>query len=97
MLNSKERSALRALATDIEPMTQIGKGGVSENLLKLLSDYLDAHELAKISVLRNSDQTAKELVNALAAALSAEPVCAIGSKVVLYRKSEKDGVKHLEF
>ena len=43
MLNSKQRASLRALANDLEPIFQIGKGGISDNLIQMISDALDAH------------------------------------------------------
>ena len=57
-MNTKERSRLRSIAQTIEPIGQIGKGGVSENMLKGLSDALDARELIKLTVLKNSDDEA---------------------------------------
>ena len=51
-ITSKQRSKLRSLASNLQPVTQIGKGGVTDNLLKTLSDALEAHELIK--TLRNS-------------------------------------------
>ena len=45
MFTSKERSNLRSMAQTIQPITQVGKGGISENLIKSLSDALEAREL----------------------------------------------------
>ena len=95
-MNTKERSKLRSIAQTIEPIGQIGKGGVSENMLKGLSDALDARELIKLTVLKNSDDEARFLVDDIAAELNAEVVCTIGHKIVLYRRSDKN-IKHIEF
>lgn len=95
-MNTKERSKLRSIAQTIEPIGQIGKGGVSENMLKGLSDALDARELIKITVLKNSDDEARFLADDIAAELNAEVVCTIGHKIVLYRRSDKN-IKHIEF
>lgn len=89
MLTSNQRSKLRAQASAIEPIFQIGKGGVSEAMIQDLSRALDARELIKITVLKNSDLDPKETVNQLAELLFAEPVGAVGSKIVLYRYSKK--------
>ena len=69
---------------------------MSENVLKELNNLLDNKELIKVTVLQNSDVSAKQMINELALSLKAEPVAAIGNKMVLYRYSNKDGVKHLE-
>ena len=95
-MNTKERSKLRSIAQTIEPIGQIGKGGVSENMLKGLSDALDARELIKLTVLKNSDDEARFLAEDIAAELNAEVVCTIGHKIVLYRRSDKN-IKHIEF
>ena len=88
MITSKQRAYLRSLATSYSAIMQIGKGGVTENLLKTLSDALEARELIKLHVLENSGEDPKEMLSALAEALEAEPVAATGRKIVLYRRSE---------
>ncbi|MBQ8725616.1 MAG: ribosome assembly RNA-binding protein YhbY [Clostridia bacterium] len=97
MFTSKQRSNLRSLAQTIEPIGQVGKGGISDNMITSFSQALDSRELIKITVLNNSDEEARFVADDLAAALNAEVVCTIGHKVVLYRKSDKKGVKHIEF
>ena len=81
----------------LEPVFQIGKNGVSDVMIGELDAVLEARELIKISVLKNCDFTAKELINDLAAGLHAEPVSCVGSKIVLYRFSQRKDVKHIEF
>ena len=89
-MTSKERSNLRSLASAAEPIGQVGKNGVSENMIKSFSDALDARELIKVSVLENSEKSARETGEELAAALGAEFVAAIGKKVIMYRRSKRD-------
>ena len=89
MITSKQRAYLRAMATELTPIMQIGKGGVTENMLKTFSDALEARELIKLHVLENSGEAPKEMLEALAEALEAEPVAAVGRKIVLYRASQK--------
>lgn len=88
MLNSKQRAALRSMAAHIQPIMQIGKGGISENLVKTVSDALEARELIKLSVLENCDYTPRDMAEELAQATDADVVAVIGRKVVLYRESE---------
>ncbi len=97
MFTTKQRSKLRSIAQTIEPIGQIGKGGISENVIKTFSEALDARELIKITVLNNTDDDAKALSVELAESLNAEVVCVIGHKIVLYRYSNKKGVKHVEY
>ena len=58
-MTSKQRAYLRGLANSIDPIFQIGKSGLSENLLKQLDDALEARELIKINVLENSGEDVK--------------------------------------
>jgi RNA-binding protein len=88
MLTGKQRAQLRALANDLEPIFQVGKGGISEEMCKQLSNALEARELIKLTVLENSGYTAREACDELAAVLGAEQVSVTGRKFVLYRASE---------
>lgn len=97
MFTSKQRSVLRSMAQTIEPIGQIGKGGITDNVKKSYADALEARELIKISVLNNVDDDINELAQELADSISAEVVCVIGHKIVLYKKSSKKGVKHIEY
>ena len=96
-MTSKQRANLRGMASTIEPIFQIGKGGVSDALLEGLDAALEKRALIKITVLRNCDKKAKELIGEIAEQLSAEPVTAVGSKIVLYRRSKNDKIQHIEF
>ena len=97
MFTSKQRSNLRSLAQDIEPIGQIGKGGLSDNMIASFSDALEKRELIKITVLNNAEDDAKGVSEELAKKLRAEFECTIGHKIVLYRFSHKEGVKHVEY
>ena len=89
MLNSKQRAYLRAMANSESAIMQIGKGGISENLAKTVSDALEARELIKLSVLENCEYTPRETADAIAEAVGADVVGVIGRKIILYRESEK--------
>lgn len=95
MLTSKQRSKLKALASNITPIGQVGKEGIGENMLASFSDCLEKRELIKINILENADGDPKELGRLLAEKLSAECVIVIGRKAVLYRKSSRKDVDHI--
>lgn len=96
-MNGKQRAALRSMASTLDPIFQIGKSNIGENQIQGIDDALEKRELIKISVLRSSEMEANEALAYLADALKATPVCAIGNKIVLYRRSKSDKVKHIEF
>ena len=88
MITSKQRAYLRGLANTIDPIFQIGKGGINENLIKQLDDALEARELIKLHVLETAFMDSRETLSELAEILGAEPVQANGSKIDLYRESQ---------
>ena len=97
MLNSKQRSALRGLASVIEPITQMGKAGINDAFLEGIEKAIEKRELIKFTVLETAPYLAKEAGIEVANAIGAEFVCATGRKVVLYRRSKSDKVVHIEF
>lgn len=93
MITSKQRSYLRSLAHNIDPIFQIGKLGIEENFIKQVDAALEARELIKIKVLNNSEFTAREACDILCDELRCQGIQVIGSKLVLYRKSQKKATK----
>lgn len=87
MITSKQRAYLRGLANGIPAIMQIGKGGIGENLIKTVSDALEARELIKLTVLENSMETPRDVAESLAEATGADVVGVVGKKIILYRES----------
>ena len=89
-MTSKDRAYLRSLATNIEPIFQIGKAGLSNNLIKQVDDALEARELIKITVLETANESAKALSVTLADSTNSIVVQVMGRKITLYRKRAKE-------
>ncbi len=89
MLTSKQRVYLRGLGQSCPAIMQVGKGGITENLLKTVSDALEARELVKLSVLDNCGEDPRAILDALCSALGADGVSCVGKKIVLYRESKE--------
>lgn len=87
-LTSKQRSQLRSLAQSEDTIIMVGKAGITDNLVRQVSDALEARELIKGKVLENSLLTAREACDELARLCGAEGVQTIGSKFVLYKRNE---------
>ena len=87
-MKSGARAKLRSMAADMPTIMQIGKGGLTDNLILTVSDALEARELIKLSVLENCDYTTRDIAEEIAEATGADVVAVIGRKVVLYRESE---------
>ncbi|MEI6603551.1 MAG: ribosome assembly RNA-binding protein YhbY [Clostridia bacterium] len=88
-MNSKQRAYLRGMANDLQPIFQVGKGGITENMTKQIGEALEARELIKVTVLKTALVDTKSVAQEVAAAVDAEVVQVIGSKCVLYRESKE--------
>ena len=97
MLTSKQRSKLRSIASNLEPITQVGKLGVNDSFIDGLDKAIEKRELVKITVLENSGLDVKEVGFEIAEKLGAEFVCATGRKLVFYRRSSNPKIEHIEF
>lgn len=95
MLSKEEKKKLSGLASTIDTKYQIGKNGINDNVLMLFDKALEAHELIKISVLKNCDIETSALAIECSTKLNAEVVNIIGRVIILYRKSKNKDFKHL--
>ncbi len=89
-MTSKQRAGLRSLANTLEPVFQIGKGGINENLVEQVDECLEKRELIKITLLQSCELDARTACGQLAEAVDAEPVQCIGRRFVLYRASREN-------
>jgi RNA-binding protein len=89
MITSKQRSFLRSLSNNLDPIFQVGKGGIEETFLRQLDEALEARELIKIKILSNSGYETREASDIICNAIGCEGIQAIGNKIVLYKRSEK--------
>ena len=89
MITPKQRAQLRSLAANLPEITQVGKGGISENLIASVDESLETKELIKIKVLENSGLTSLDVGQEVADGTGAELVAAIGRTFILYRQSQK--------
>ncbi|GGI43604.1 RNA-binding protein [Paenibacillus marchantiophytorum] len=87
MLSGKQKRYLRSMAHHVDPIFQVGKGGVNEHLIRHIQEALEVRELIKITVLNNSGEDRDEVGTELAEKSGAELVQVIGKMVVLYKES----------
>lgn len=89
-MTSKQRAYLRGLANTMDPIFQIGKTGLSDNLVKQLSDALEARELIKITVLETAPDTAKNFSLEIADQTNSTVIQVIGNKITLFRQKKEN-------
>ena len=87
MLSGKQKRYLRGLASCDKTIFQIGKDAQSDNLIEQVDHAIEARELVKISVLKNSPVDIEETAFDLARLTDSELVQIIGRTIVLYRPS----------
>lgn len=90
MLTGKQKRLLRSKAHHLNPIFQVGKGGVNENMIKQISEALEARELIKISVLQNCEEDRDDVAGAVSKGAHAELVQVIGNIIVLYKESTEN-------
>ena len=87
MITPQQRAELRKTAQSIEPVMQVGKDGLSLNVINTADQALYARELIKITVLESCEVDAKTIANEMAERCRADVVQVIGRKIVLYKKN----------
>jgi len=90
MITSKQRSFLRSLAHELDPIVYIGKDGLTENIIKEMDVCLESRELIKVKLQESAILDPKETANHVAEILGAEFVQAIGRKFSIYRESKEN-------
>jgi RNA-binding protein len=90
MLNGKQKRLLRSKANHLNPIFQVGKGGVNENMIKQISEALEVRELLKVSILQNCDEDKDHVAEEISKGAKAEIVQIIGNIIVLYKESKEN-------
>lgn len=90
MLTGKQKRFLRAEAHHLDPIFQVGKGGVNDQMLRQLRDVLEARELIKVRILDNCEEDKRTVAEELANGTRAELVQLIGLTVILYKESRNN-------
>jgi RNA-binding protein len=84
-MNSSRRKRLRKAAHHLDPVLQVGKGGVSESFLRAVDEALDCHELIKIRFLALKDEK-QALAREISRRTRSETAGLIGHTLILYRR-----------
>ena len=95
-LTKKQIKQLRALANSLKPLFYVGKNDLTEAAIKQADETIEKHELIKVAVQDGSGLTAKEAAEQLAEQLDAEVVQSIGNRFVIFRRSKRKDVEHIQ-
>ena len=89
-MTSKQRAYLKGLAMTMDPILQLGKGGLTPENTAAVDEALAARELIKISVLQNCLEDPRQMAEVLAERTRSQIVQVIGKKIVLYREGKNE-------
>ena len=85
-MTGKERAKFRAEANALEPVFYMGKGGLTDAVLREIADVFNTRELVKVKVLlETTPQSPKEIAPQIAAFMQAEIIQVIGGCMVFYK------------
>lgn len=90
----KQKARLRVLANNQPIMFQIGMNGLTEIVIKNIRDYLNKHEVGRISVLKTSPTSIEKITETLTET-GIYVVYSIGRVLLMYKENKelKDRIK----
>lgn len=94
-LSAKQRRYLRSLGHAKNPVVQIGRDGLTDQVIAAIGDALASHELIKIKLGSASDLERQEAAEQAARATGAEVAQVLGNTVLLYRRHPEHPVIEL--
>ena len=89
MITTKQRAYLRSLGQKLDPIFQVGKSGVTPELIKAIDDALEARELIKLNLLGNCEEDIREVCEKICSRTHSDPVQVIGHRFVIYRAAQE--------
>ena len=95
-MTSKQRSYLKGLAMNIDPIVQLGKSSRTPENTEAIAEALEKRELIKINVLKNCMDDPNELAQIVAERTHSEVVQVIGKKIVLYKQAKDEKKRKIE-
>jgi len=94
-MTSKQRSYLKGLAMNLDPIFQIGKSSLTPEITSAVAEALEARELVKITVLKNCMDDGNSIAGVLAERTHSEVVQVIGRKIVLYKQAKEENKRKI--
>ncbi len=91
-MTSKQRAYLKSLASNLDPIFQVGKSSLTPELTEAIGESFNKNELIKVAVLKNCMDDPREIAQMVAERTHSQVVQVIGKKFVLY-KPDKDKPK----
>lgn len=84
-MTSKQRAYLKGLASNLDPIFQVGKASLTPELTEAIREAFNRNELIKIAVLKNCADEPREIAEMVSERTHSQLVQVIGKKFVLYK------------
>ncbi|MFO0727196.1 MAG: ribosome assembly RNA-binding protein YhbY [Myxococcota bacterium] len=94
-LDGKARMFLRGLGHHLDPVVQVGTGGVSDAVAAETDKALAFHELLKVKVQKGAEGEVPSVVATLAAATGSTVVQVIGRVALLFRQNAEPSARKI--
>lgn len=88
-LTGKQARFLRGLGHHLHPIVMIGRGELSEAVLKSTDEALKTHELIKVRLQEGCGLDRRDVANELATKSGAQIAQILGKTFLLYREAEE--------
>lgn len=88
-LTGKQVRFLRGLGHHLNPIVMVGRGELSDAVLKSTDEALSVHELIKIRVQEGCELDRREVASGLAAKSNSQIAQILGKTFLLYREAEE--------
>lgn len=89
-LTGKQKRFLRAQANEMSPLFQIGKNGLTSEMVSEFEEAIENRELMKVQLLQNTDVEPKEAKAFIEESSNINVVQVIGKVLVLFKPSTKE-------
>lgn len=89
-LRGKQKQFLKKEAHHLQPLFQIGKAGLTDEIVHSIDEALEKRELIKINLLQNTDEEVGDVAEQVADRTDALIVQQIGKTIIFFRESTKE-------
>jgi RNA-binding protein len=93
MLTGKQKRFLRGLGHSLKPVITVGKGELSDSLLRETDEALAVHELIKVKILESCLLGRDEVATGLATACKGDIAQILGRTILLYKKARESKIE----
>lgn len=92
-LSNDKKKSYKNLGHNLKPVVTIAGKGLTENVLAEIDRALTDHELIKVKIAVEDRESRSEIITELCKSSKSEKVQQIGKVALIFRKSDKDGLK----